>query len=109
MMRGFRPSLPSRGEFAYEQAEDAGVTVKATFKQMVERRLVGISQNEISPPAGHLPVAVRRSSKNLCAASPGHEDVGRFDIAMNDSALVRGVEGVGNVNGNLEQLFEGEG
>ena len=50
----------------------------------------------------------RPKSTILAFLAPGHEDVGRLDIAMNDSLFMRGVEGVGNVDGNLEQLFERE-
>ena len=43
--------------------------------------------------------------QDLGAAAPGHEDVGRLDIAMNDSSLMRGVEGVSDVDGELRGVF----
>ncbi len=44
--------------------------------------------------------------EHLGVTAPGHEDVGRLDVAMDDARSVRGVERVGNLDPKLDQLFE---
>ena len=40
--------------------------------------------------------------------APGHEDVRRLDIAMDDPRAVRHVERVGELNGHIQQLLQRE-
>src|SRR6266853_4193928 len=37
-------------------------------------------------------------------STPGEENIGRLEIAMDDSRLMRGVEGVGNLDGDVKDL-----
>src|SRR5882724_679728 len=40
----------------------------------------------------------------LGLSTPGDENIGRLEIAMDDSTLMGGVEGVGNLNGDVKNL-----
>ena len=42
--------------------------------------------------------------ENLDDASVDHEQIGRLDVAMQDAVTMRSVEGVGNLNADVDQL-----
>ena len=44
--------------------------------------------------------------QNLGVAPPGHEEVSRLDVAMNDSRRVRGIQRVGDFNRYPQQFAE---
>src|SRR6202022_4033864 len=41
-------------------------------------------------------------------SAPGKENIGRLEIAMDDSRLMGGVEGVGNLDGDVKDLSAGQ-
>ena len=41
--------------------------------------------------------------QNLRLAARGHENIGRLDIAMDDALRVGGIQGVGNLDGEVKQ------
>jgi len=43
--------------------------------------------------------------QNFCLPSGGHEDIGRLDVAVDNALRVRGIESVGNLNRQFEELF----
>ena len=47
--------------------------------------------------------------EELRLAAPGHEDVGGLDVPVHDAAGVRGLEGVGDLDAEIEQGVELEG
>ena len=47
--------------------------------------------------------------ENFCVAAAGDENVGGFDVAMDDGGGVSGVESVGDLNADVEELIEFEG
>jgi hypothetical protein len=44
--------------------------------------------------------------KNLRLAARGDENVPRLDVAMDDALRVRGIERIGNLHRQIEQLFQ---
>ena len=44
--------------------------------------------------------------ENFCVAARGDEKIGGFDVAMNDSGGVSGVEPLGNLRAPIEQRFD---
>src|SRR5439155_17993893 len=47
--------------------------------------------------------------EDLRLASPRDKDVGRFDVTMNHALRVRRLEGLGNLDTNLDDLVDGQG
>lgn len=41
--------------------------------------------------------------QDLCMAPPGHEEIGRLDIAMNDPVRVRGVERIADLHRDVDE------
>lgn len=39
-------------------------------------------------------------------APQSHKNIGRFDIAMNDAFMMRGVQRVGDLDSQVQQFFE---
>src|SRR6202034_947784 len=44
--------------------------------------------------------------ENLDLSRGRHKDIGRFDVAMNDAFLVSGIQSLGDLNADVEQLRE---
>ena len=89
----------------------AGVEVFATnlFRRHVRQRAhnrTGIGQVLLSRSCGHRQSIQRRPRQpeieQLCVTAIGHEDVGRLDVAVNDSLGVGGFERIGELHAEFE-------
>src|ERR1051326_5860869 len=47
--------------------------------------------------------------EDFCVAAAGNEDINGFDVAVNDARGMRGVEGIGNFDGQRKQIVKVEG
>ena len=114
-LRGPRPL----DHFVENQAEapDVGAVIHGLAAGLLRRHVGGGSHHDTLPRAGnrgHVRLRCGRRShlgeaeiEHFHAIARGDEDVGGFDVAVDDARAMRGVQRVGNLDAHVEQRVRG--
>ena len=114
-LRGPRPL----DHFVENQAEapDVGAVIHGLAAGLLRRHVGGCSHHDTLPRAGNRghvrlrcgrPALGEAEIEHFHAIARGDEDVGGFDVAVDDARAMRGVQRVGNLDAHVEQRVQAQ-
>ena len=102
---GTRIDLPAFGLLGRHVGDGADDRAFFGLKAFAERSCVAVAASESTVVLGQLG---QTEIEQFYAAVLGDDDVGRLEIAMDDSGRVGAGEGVGNLNRIFQRVFQGQ-